>query len=70
MYDNWKYGIGSHETNPFSSRCFVVTAQIMNDFPTEQNLCVRMTALGAEMTAEDPDHVVTGREPARLFAEE
>ena len=33
-------------------------------------LCGRMTALGAEMTAEDPDHVVTGREPARLFAEE
>ena len=29
-----------------------------------------MTALGAEMTAGDPDHVVTGREPARLFAEE
>ena len=48
----------------------VDAAQDLNDPLTEKYLCDLLTALGAEMTTDDPDHVVTRGELAQLFVEE
>ena len=48
----------------------VDATQDLNDPLTEKYLCDLLTALGAEMTTDDPDHVVTRGELAQLFVEE